>query len=183
MAGARELPEHPVLRELAEAIEQHGVSGELLDDRWRIVFTSSELLEIVDLDVEDTTKWYGMTPVIRQQRLPELGATDPVSSAVSFELFARPGLRKLAGRAEGDLVRPAVRAVAGEALGRRADGRVEFRRVVSVVEDGAHVVRSAGGQGSHHLTAMAHAHGLLPLADGPGVSAGDPVRVLLLADV
>jgi hypothetical protein len=30
---------------------------------------------------------------------------------------------------------------------------------------------------------MAHAHGLLPLADGPGVAAGDPVRVLLLADV
>jgi molybdopterin biosynthesis enzyme len=44
-------------------------------------------------------------------------------------------------------------------------------------------VRSAGGQGSHHLTAMARAHALLPLADGEGVAAGDQVRVLLLADV
>ena len=81
-AGARDLPEHPVLREFALAIEQHGISGELLDHRWRIVFTSSELLEIVDLDLFDTTKWYGMTPVVRQQRLPELWATDPESSAL-----------------------------------------------------------------------------------------------------
>ena len=44
-------------------------------------------------------------------------------------------------------------------------------------------MRSAGGQGSHHLTAMARAHALLPLVDGDGVRAGDPVRVLLLADI
>ena len=44
-------------------------------------------------------------------------------------------------------------------------------------------VRSAGGQGSHHLAAMARAQALLPLADGDGVAAGDDVRVLLLADI
>ena len=44
-------------------------------------------------------------------------------------------------------------------------------------------VRSAGGQGSHHLTAMARAQALLPLADGDGVAEGDDVRVLLLADI
>ena len=33
------------------------------------------------------------------------------------------------------------------------------------------------------ITAMARAHALLPLADGEGVAPGDPVRVLLLADI
>jgi len=105
---------------------------------------------------------------------------NPVSSAVSFELFARPGLRKLAGRRDGDLVRPAVRAVAGEALGRRPDGRVEFRRVVAAVEEGRYVVRSAGGQGSHQLAALAAANALAVLPDADGVAAGEEVEVLLL---
>jgi molybdopterin molybdotransferase len=103
---------------------------------------------------------------------------NPVSSAVSFELFARPGLRKLAGHSS--LVRPAVRAVAGEALGRRPDGRIEFRRVRAVLEDGRYVVRSAGGQGSHQLAALAAANGLAVLPDDDGVAAGEEVEVLLL---
>jgi molybdenum cofactor synthesis domain-containing protein len=103
---------------------------------------------------------------------------NPVSSAVSFELFARPGLRKLAGHTEH--VRPAVRAVAGEALGRRANGRTEFRRVVAVVEDGRYVVRSAGGQGSHQLAGLAAANALAVLPDGDGVAAKGEVDVLLL---
>ena len=49
--------------------------------------------------------------------------------------------------------------------------------------DGVLHVRSAGGQGSHHLTAMARAQGLLRLPDGDGAAAGDEVRVLLLAEV
>ena len=103
---------------------------------------------------------------------------NPVSSAVSFELFARPGIRKLAGHT--DLVRPAVRAVAGEDLARRPDGRVEFRRVVASVEDGRYVVRSAGGQGSHQLAALAAANALAVLPDAEGVKRGGDVEVLLL---
>ena len=107
---------------------------------------------------------------------------NPVSSMVSFELLARPALRRIAGHA--DLLRPSVRALAAEPFARRPDGKVHFVRVRAQRDaEGVLHVRSAGGQGSHHLTAMAHAHGLLPLPDGPGVAAGDPVRVLLLADV
>jgi molybdenum cofactor synthesis domain-containing protein len=107
---------------------------------------------------------------------------NPVSSMVSFELLARPALRRLAGHL--DLLRPEVPAVAAEPFTRRADGKVHFVRVRADRDaEGVLHVRSAGGQGSHHLTAMAHAHGLLPLADGSGVAAGDPVRVLLLVDV
>jgi len=39
---------------------------------------------------------------------------------------------------------------------------------------------SAGGQGSHQLTAMAAATGLAVLPDGDGVTDGDEVEVLLL---
>ncbi len=107
---------------------------------------------------------------------------NPVSSMVSFELLARPALRLLAGHR--DLLRPAVPATAAEPFVRRPDGKTHFVRVVAERgPDGVLHVRSAGGQGSHHLTAMARAHALLPLADGDGVAAGDPVRVLLLAEV
>jgi molybdopterin molybdotransferase len=107
---------------------------------------------------------------------------NPVSSMVSFELLARPALRRMAGHAQ--LLRSEVPAIAAEAFGRRPDGKVHFVRVTAARDaDGVLQVRSAGGQGSHHLTAMARAHALLPLADGDGVGAGDPVRVLLLADI
>ena len=107
---------------------------------------------------------------------------NPVSSMVSFELLARPALRRMAGHA--DVRRPEVPAVADEPFRRRLDGKVHFVRVVAARDDdGVLHVRSAGGQGSHHLTAMARAHALLPLPDGDGVDAGAPVRVLLLADV
>jgi molybdopterin molybdotransferase len=107
---------------------------------------------------------------------------NPVSSMVSFELLARPALRRLAGHA--DLLRPEVRAVAAEAFRRRPDGKTHFVRVqVDRDADGVLHVRSAGGQGSHHLTAMARAQGLLRLPDGDGATVGDEVRVLLLAEV
>jgi molybdenum cofactor synthesis domain-containing protein len=107
---------------------------------------------------------------------------NPVSSMVSFELLARPALRRLAGHAT--LHRPAIPAVAAEPFRRKPDGKVHYVRVqVERDGDGRLHVRSAGGQGSHHLTAMARAHALLPVPDGEGVEAGEPVRVLLLADV
>jgi molybdopterin molybdotransferase len=107
---------------------------------------------------------------------------NPVSSMVSFELFARPGLRQLMGFPPSALVRPAVPAVADSALPGRPDGKVHFDRVVaSVGADGRYHVRSAGGQASHQLLAMAEANGLAVLPDGDGVAAGGEVDVLLLS--
>src|SRR6185503_10182444 len=54
---------------------------------------------------------------------------NPVSSMVSFELFARPALRKVMGHA--DLHRPAIAAVADAPLTRRPDGKVHFVRVTA----------------------------------------------------
>lgn len=91
---------------------------------------------------------------------------NPVSSAVTFELFVRPAIRRLAGRR--DLLRPGDRAVINEAVskshGRRAFLRVESERDAdgSPIRDnrGRVRVRLAGGQGSHVISALAAADAL-----------------------
>lgn len=104
---------------------------------------------------------------------------NPVSSMVSFELFARPALRRMMGRLDAE--RPHVMAIADEPLFRTPDGKVHFSRVVVTQQgDGAWHARSAGGQGSHQLTAMATANGLAVLPDGDGVDAGATIRVMYL---
>ncbi|HEY8525341.1 MAG TPA: gephyrin-like molybdotransferase Glp [Acidimicrobiales bacterium] len=109
---------------------------------------------------------------------------NPVSSMVSFELFARPGIRRLAGHPDHRLHRARLAAVADEPLTRKPDGKVHFARVTVAVDgDGVLRVRPSGGQGSHQLGAMAKADGLAVLPDGEGVPAGGRVRVILLDEV
>jgi molybdenum cofactor synthesis domain-containing protein len=106
---------------------------------------------------------------------------NPVSSLVSFELLARPGLRRMAGHRA--LQRPAVRAAASEAFTRRPDPRTYFVRAVASWGDGGRLqVSSAGEQGSHQLSAMAAANALVVLPSGEGVQAGEQVDILLLGD-
>ncbi len=98
---------------------------------------------------------------------------NPVSSAVTFELFVRPAIRRLAGRTR--LFRPVDRGVLTEPVskshGRRAFLRVEAERdhAGSAVRDdaGRVPVRLAGGQGSHVISALAAADALavIPEAD------------------
>jgi molybdopterin molybdotransferase len=98
---------------------------------------------------------------------------NPVSSAVTFELFVRPAIRALAGRR--DLMRPVDRGVLSEPVskskGRRAFIRVEAERdeTGAPLRDGrGHVlVHLAGGQGSHVISALAAADALavIPEAD------------------
>jgi molybdopterin molybdotransferase len=91
---------------------------------------------------------------------------NPVSSAVTFELFVRPAIRALAGRR--DLLRPVDRGVLGEAVskshGRRAFIRVEAERdeTGAPIRDGRGrvPVHLAGGQGSHVISALAAADAL-----------------------
>ena len=103
---------------------------------------------------------------------------NPVSSMVSFELFARPGLRSMMGYPEP--VRPTVEAIAAEDLLRRPDGKTHFMRVLAAPAGSGIKVRSAGGQGSHMLWAMAKANALAVVPDGDGVRAGGAVDVLVL---
>ncbi len=107
---------------------------------------------------------------------------NPVSSMVSYELFCRPGLRKMSGFSKDDLDVGIVQGVLTEPLKRRSDGKTHFARVVCGWDDSSstYTVRSAGAQGSHHMAAMAAANALAELPDGETLAAGSTVRVRLL---
>lgn len=109
---------------------------------------------------------------------------NPVSSAVTFELFVRPAIRKLAGRRH--LLRPVDRAVLADAVskshGRRAFMRVEIERDeqgMPVRDDRGRIhARLAGGQGSHVISALAAADALavIPESDD-ALPAGSDVAL------
>jgi molybdopterin molybdotransferase len=91
---------------------------------------------------------------------------NPVSSAITFELFVRPAIRRMAGRR--DLLRPIDRAVLDEPVS-KGHGRRAFLRVAAARDDegapvrdglGRVVIRLSGGQGSHVISALAGADAL-----------------------
>ena len=91
---------------------------------------------------------------------------NPVSSFVTFELFVRPVIRRLAGQPR--LHRPVDRAVLEDAV-TKSPGRRGYQRVAALRdadglpqrdERGRVRVRLAGGQGSHVLSALAAADAL-----------------------
>jgi molybdenum cofactor synthesis domain-containing protein len=106
---------------------------------------------------------------------------NPVSSLVSFELFARPALRSMMGHPRLD--RPRYEAVADADLRRRPDGKTHFLRVALGYRDGGFHATPVGGQGSHQLAATAAANALAELPDGDGIAAGERVTVIPLGDV
>ncbi len=104
---------------------------------------------------------------------------NPVSSLVSFELLARPALRRMMGHRE--LTRPHLVAITDEPLRRRPDGKVHFLRVNGAyADDGRYHVRPVGAQGSHQLAATAGADAMAVVPDGDGVPEGTDVAVLML---
>ena len=104
---------------------------------------------------------------------------NPVSSLVSFELLARPALRRMMGHQR--LVRTSLIAVSEQELSRGLDGKVHFVRVRGEwADDGRYHVRTVGAQGSHQLAATALADALAVVPEGPGVPAGADVAVLML---
>ncbi len=103
---------------------------------------------------------------------------NPVSSLVSYELFARPALLALGGHT--DLHRPLVAARAAHAMPRRPDGKLHLDRVVLTLDDGRYVASSVREQASNALAATAVADGLALIPDGDGIPAGADVRVRLL---
>jgi len=103
---------------------------------------------------------------------------NPVSSFVSFELFARPALRMMMGHDRP--FRREVTATAASPMRRRVDGKLHLDRVVVDVVDGRYVATAVRSQESNALAASAAANALALLPNGEGVDAGDPVTVMLL---
>jgi molybdopterin molybdotransferase len=102
---------------------------------------------------------------------------NPVSSMVSFELFARPALRKMSGL---DAFHRATRlAISEDPLGRHDDGKTHFLRVAGGPDGaGRWHIHKLDGQGSHQLTAMARATALAIVPDGVDIGAGDEVEII-----
>jgi molybdopterin molybdotransferase len=100
---------------------------------------------------------------------------NPVSALLTFELFVRPALLKMAGRTK--LHRPRVQA----RLLDRIDKPVGLRMFARGVYDAsAATVRSTGPQGSGILRSMSLANCLIDLPEPASVAkAGDTVSVLL----
>jgi len=104
---------------------------------------------------------------------------NPVSSMVSYELLARPALRKMAGHRA--LHRPTLRAVTADALGRHDDGKTHFLRVDGGPDEaGRWRISKLAGQGSHQLTAMARATALAIVPDATEIGPGDEVEIIPL---
>jgi molybdopterin molybdotransferase len=103
---------------------------------------------------------------------------NPVSSLVSFELFARPALLQMMGHARR--FRPEVTATAAEAMPRKPDGKLHLDRVRVHAEGAGFVAARTGAQASNVLSATAAANGLAVLPDGDGVPEGGELRVMRL---
>jgi molybdopterin molybdotransferase len=107
---------------------------------------------------------------------------NPVSSMVSFELFARPALLQMMGHSAID--RPTIAAVADGGLSRRPDGKTHYMRVNgSFGDDGRYHLTSISAQGSHQLAATSLAEAIAIVPDGDGVKPGGSVATMLLSIV
>ncbi|MBN2469435.1 MAG: molybdopterin molybdotransferase MoeA [Anaerolineae bacterium] len=101
---------------------------------------------------------------------------NPVSAQVTFDVFVRPALLKLAGRPNHT---PIVEAILDETLD--TDGRLTYFRVqLRQDESGMLHATSTGTQSSGALRSMVLADGLLIVPAGESAAAGGRYRVRLL---
>jgi molybdopterin molybdotransferase len=103
---------------------------------------------------------------------------NPVSSLVSFELFARPALLQVMGHVHR--FRPEVVATAAHAMPRKPDGKLHLDRVRVHAEGDRFVAERTGAQASNVLSATAAANGLALLPDGDGIPEGGAIPVMRL---
>ncbi len=100
---------------------------------------------------------------------------NPVASTLTFLLFVRPALYKLAGRRQ--LFPDTWHARAAEPM-RKKSGRREFKRGILRYVDGGWEVRTTGPQGSGILSSMVTGNCLVVLEEERGdVAAGETVLV------
>ncbi len=111
------------------------------------------------------------------QGIPFFGLPgNPVSAMVTFRIFVRPALQRLAGEAQQG---ESIRAIVCEDL--RSDGRRSYLRVSLERADGRLLARSTGTQSSGALFSMVLADGLLVVPENVTfVPAGSELDVLPL---
>jgi molybdopterin molybdotransferase len=111
--------------------------------------------------------------------IPHLGLPgNPVSTMVTFELFARPAILKMMGKR--NLAKPTVEAVLEDTVVNKDGRRIYTRAMVSKCGD-RYFARTTGPQGSGILTSMTSANGLAIIPeDRARVTAGEVVPVMML---
>ena len=102
---------------------------------------------------------------------------NPVSAMVTFELFVRPAILRMAGHTR--LHRPTIRAHALEPIGNR-DTRRGYLRVTLTPGDDGYGVRLTGTQSSGVLRSMVAADGLAVVPGSTTIAPGQAVKVILL---
>ncbi len=110
--------------------------------------------------------------------VPLLGLPgNPASSAVTFELFARPFIRALLGALPP--TRPTITVRLAMAIPR--GDRRHYVRAQLRYEDGTVLATPTGDQGSHRIASLLGADALVIIAEGAGsIAAGTAVPALLL---
>jgi molybdopterin molybdotransferase len=111
--------------------------------------------------------------------LPVFGLPgNPAASAATFELFARPALRKLAGHR--DPLPWRCRAILTGSV-RNGGSRQSFLWGSVAMEQGRLLFHPSGQQGSGQNRSLQGAQALLPVAAGsPDLSPGAEVEILLI---
>ena len=105
---------------------------------------------------------------------------NPVSAAVTFELFGRPAIRRMLGAAHVE--RPTITVTLQGDEQRRTDRR-QFVRVRLASRAGQLVAMTTGAQDSHLISSLQGATALLIVPEGEGViRPGDHAQALLLND-
>jgi len=117
--------------------------------------------------------WLGETPLLG---LPG----NPVSAAVTFELFGRPAIRRMLGSAHVE--RPLVEVTLAGGDIERSDRR-HYVRARLESEHGALTAYPTGAQGSHIISSLRGATAYLVVGEGDGaLHSGEHVKALLLND-
>jgi len=105
---------------------------------------------------------------------------NPVSTMVTFELFARPAIQKMRGQRK--LFRRPVPVVLDEPVTIAAD-LTHFLRAVVTVRDGRSRARLTGPQSSGILTSMSNANALLIVPpERRAIAAGEVLNAILIGD-
>ncbi len=103
---------------------------------------------------------------------------NPAASAATFELFARPALRRLAGH--GEVLPPHLRVILSEPV-RGGESRQRFVWGNLEEQEGRYHFTPSDHQGSGQNRGIQGAQALLPVDGGSqGIAAGSEVDVLLL---
>ncbi|MFC1981609.1 gephyrin-like molybdotransferase Glp [Chloroflexota bacterium] len=111
--------------------------------------------------------------------MPHLGLPgNPVSSMVTFELFARPSILKMMGKT--NFTKPTIEAILEDSIV-NTDAKRLFIRAVIEKRNGQCFARLTGPQGSGILTSMSLANGLVIVPeDKAKANKGEVVQVMML---